>query len=67
MKAPTVETYQQYVLFRRHARAAVEAARARRKLPNWCFQTEIDYLREMTDSHMRAARFHWRQVDMMEV
>lgn len=67
MKAPTVETYQQYVLFRRHARKAIEASRARRALPNWCFQTEIDFLRAAEDSHIRAARFHWRQVQMMEV
>ena len=67
MKAPTVSTYQQYVLFRQHARRALEASRALRKLPNWCFQTEIDYLRMVRDSHMRQARKHFSQVEFMEV
>lgn len=68
MKAPTVDTYQQYVLFRQHARKALEAARAARRL-HLCmeFQTELGTLIEMRDSHIRAARFHWRQVEMMEV
>lgn len=67
MKAPTVATYQHYVLFRRAARNAIEQARCARA----CRKLGLE---RMAESHkcmsVRAnieARRYWGQVEMMEV
>lgn len=67
MKAPTVSTYQHYVLFRMAARQAIAHARHARKCRKLGLYPSMRLNYDKARASMAEARLYWTGVEMMEV